>query len=275
MATLKNTTINDTGYIQLPAGNTAQRPSAANGMMRYNTDNSKVEIYTGGAWNILDLTGDPTDVYAGAAVYAPLSNSQIYSIGSLSSDTVEIAAYGSYGADELNSALTVLKMSGGAQTRIPGGNPGSSHTISVWYRSSSGSDYGMLFSKYPSVGTSSYGVDIWDGNGNGAIYLNTGDGSANPFSGSSGHYFNHTDWRHYCFTFDGSTARYYRNGSLVGAAPTYRTFSGYTGQWTIGTWSGQYFGQYTLSAGRFRKFAVWHGSALSATDVTALYNAGL
>ena len=40
-----------TSAIQLPAGTTAQRPGVpVNGMLRYNTDTSKVEAYAGGAW---------------------------------------------------------------------------------------------------------------------------------------------------------------------------------------------------------------------------------
>ena len=46
MATLKNTTIDDTGYIQLPVGTTAQRPASPTaGMIRFNTSLSYVEIY--------------------------------------------------------------------------------------------------------------------------------------------------------------------------------------------------------------------------------------
>jgi hypothetical protein len=53
MATLKNTTINDTGYLGLPVGTTAQRPgSPVNGYMRYNTSTGYGEIYnaTLGQW---------------------------------------------------------------------------------------------------------------------------------------------------------------------------------------------------------------------------------
>ena len=47
MATLKNTTINDTGYLGFPVGTTAQRPgSPTAGMARYNTDLGAVEFYT-------------------------------------------------------------------------------------------------------------------------------------------------------------------------------------------------------------------------------------
>ena len=58
MATLKNTTINDTGFLQIPAGSTAQRPgSPAAGMIRVNTNTTPylLEIYQGSAWRPLDV----------------------------------------------------------------------------------------------------------------------------------------------------------------------------------------------------------------------------
>lgn len=46
MATLKNTTIDDTGFLQLPSGTTAERPaSPQNGMIRFNTTLNQVEYY--------------------------------------------------------------------------------------------------------------------------------------------------------------------------------------------------------------------------------------
>jgi hypothetical protein len=45
MAILKNTTVNDTGFLQLPAGTTEQRPSPLAGQLRYNTTTSKAEFY--------------------------------------------------------------------------------------------------------------------------------------------------------------------------------------------------------------------------------------
>jgi hypothetical protein len=51
MATLKNTIINDTGYLQLPTGTTAQRPSSvATGMMRQNSTTGLAEYYNGSQW---------------------------------------------------------------------------------------------------------------------------------------------------------------------------------------------------------------------------------
>ncbi len=52
MATLKNTIINDTGYLTLPAGTTAQRPAATTGMIRVNTNTTPylLEVYTGATY---------------------------------------------------------------------------------------------------------------------------------------------------------------------------------------------------------------------------------
>ena len=50
MADLKNTTIDSTGFIRLPNGTTAQRPTPQQGMIRYNTDSNDMEVYNGTAW---------------------------------------------------------------------------------------------------------------------------------------------------------------------------------------------------------------------------------
>lgn len=51
MATLKNTTINDSGFLKIPSGTTAQRPgSPSAGMIRFNTDLNSIEHYTGSYW---------------------------------------------------------------------------------------------------------------------------------------------------------------------------------------------------------------------------------
>lgn len=51
MAILQSSTINDTGFLTLPSGTTAQRPgSPATGMVRNNSSNLTIETYTGSAW---------------------------------------------------------------------------------------------------------------------------------------------------------------------------------------------------------------------------------
>ena len=45
--------INDTDAIQVPAGTTAQRPTPANGMLRYSTTDNQFEGYADGAWGAI------------------------------------------------------------------------------------------------------------------------------------------------------------------------------------------------------------------------------
>ena len=54
MAEFKNTTIDDTAALKLPAGSTADRPgSPQSGMIRYNTDLDQTEFYDGSTWSTL------------------------------------------------------------------------------------------------------------------------------------------------------------------------------------------------------------------------------
>jgi len=51
MASLLSTTINDSGFLQVPAGNTASRPSSPQiGEIRFNTDFNCYEVYNGASW---------------------------------------------------------------------------------------------------------------------------------------------------------------------------------------------------------------------------------
>ena len=49
--------INNTDAIQVPAGTTAQRPTAANGMLRYNSEDAQFEGYADGAWGAIAGSG--------------------------------------------------------------------------------------------------------------------------------------------------------------------------------------------------------------------------
>lgn len=74
MATFKNLTINDTGFIGLPTGSTAERPAASNGFVRYNTTISSVEMYNNSNWikpfaksesNLFYYEGRDANLYTG------------------------------------------------------------------------------------------------------------------------------------------------------------------------------------------------------------------
>ena len=67
MATLASLTINDTGYLELPRGTTAQRPSSpAAGYLRFNTTVNAPEVYSGSAW-VGELGRSPQFAAASAA----------------------------------------------------------------------------------------------------------------------------------------------------------------------------------------------------------------
>jgi hypothetical protein len=73
VATLKNTTIDDTGFLNLPSGNTLQRPaSPVNGAMRYNSQTGFAEVYTNNLWSIIgapppSISSVSPNSYSGAA----------------------------------------------------------------------------------------------------------------------------------------------------------------------------------------------------------------
>jgi hypothetical protein len=70
MATLRNTTVNDTGFIRIAAGTTAQRPaSPVTGMIRYNTSINVTEFWNGSAW--IPIQRDtPGDTSSGGSITA-------------------------------------------------------------------------------------------------------------------------------------------------------------------------------------------------------------
>ena len=64
MATLKNTTINDTGNLTLPVGTTAQRPGTpSTGMVRWNSTNNAAEVYNGTSWVSITSNAPPVVEY--------------------------------------------------------------------------------------------------------------------------------------------------------------------------------------------------------------------
>lgn len=72
MATLKNTIINDTGFVTIPSGTTAQRPATpANGQMYYNTSSQAMETYNTSKWRSQLVTN-------GLVCYLDAGNAESY-----------------------------------------------------------------------------------------------------------------------------------------------------------------------------------------------------
>jgi hypothetical protein len=174
MATLKNTTFNDTGFITLPAGTTAQRPaSPVQGMSRYNTTLGYIEWYD-----------------AGGAIWRP-----IYQAPTISAEYLVVGGGGAGGAD-------VGGGGGGGQVVYGTSSisPGTSISISVGAGGTKGGQYQYGFKGSNSTitlgGTTYTAVGGTGGAGrsNGGAYAggtgyNGGGGSydfiATPYSGGN------------------------------------------------------------------------------------------
>ena len=72
--TLVGLDLTGTGAIKLPVGTTAERPTAATGQLRFNTDTSNFEGYNGTEWGAIAGGGGGagTDEYARTIALAAL-----------------------------------------------------------------------------------------------------------------------------------------------------------------------------------------------------------
>lgn len=78
------------GGVTIPVGSTAQRTSAANGVIRYNTDLLTYEGYSDGAWKPFSLAGGITQIDTGLG----LLGGPITSFGTISIDETVVATTG-------------------------------------------------------------------------------------------------------------------------------------------------------------------------------------
>lgn len=77
MATLKNTTINDTGFLRLPNGTTAERPAGTDaGRIRYNTSTNNIEYQNNsGTWQNLAVPFQSRTIISTAYIQAGYKDS--------------------------------------------------------------------------------------------------------------------------------------------------------------------------------------------------------
>jgi len=55
--------IGSTGALTLPVGTTAQQPTPATGMIRFNSDTGNIEVYNGTAWVTAGGGGDISQIF--------------------------------------------------------------------------------------------------------------------------------------------------------------------------------------------------------------------
>jgi len=80
MAQLKNTTIADTGFLRLPSGTTAQRPSPLVGQVRYNSSTNLVESYNAGTLTWISPAFNAVVATGGNSVYEIVVDGTTYRV---------------------------------------------------------------------------------------------------------------------------------------------------------------------------------------------------
>lgn len=105
--------ISDTGALRLPSGTDAQRGTAANGDIRYNTDQSQIEGYVNGVWTDLGSGSKITDAdgNTGIDVERSADENEIHFFTESAGDVAHIRADGSIELNNLeidNQTITGL-----------------------------------------------------------------------------------------------------------------------------------------------------------------------
>ena len=131
MANLANLTINSTQFIDLPVGNTAQRPiGPANGTMRFNTTGNYFEFYNGSTWQNINvaattnLTGTATIAIGAGGAAGNAANGSNGGATTFTYSGVTIRANGGLGgifnqaatAEGGNTANAFVSANGGSST---------------------------------------------------------------------------------------------------------------------------------------------------------------
>jgi hypothetical protein len=165
-----------------PTGTTAQRPTAAEGMIRYNTTTSTLEIYAGGVWKSITLTAG----VASSGGPTTFNSSGTFTTGG-STTAVSILVVGGGGAGGYDRGG-----GGGAGGLLYGANvpvsASTAYTVTVGGGASANSSY---TSAQPAGGNSQFGNFIAYGGGgslnggwtSGTDNRNGGSGAGSPGGG--------------------------------------------------------------------------------------------
>jgi len=120
----QNITANSTGAITVNVGNTAQRPTGANGMIRYSNTSNAMEVYVNGGWANVNTSAGAATAYNIAVAVVAGGGATIAGAGTAGSGTTA-------GTDTTGMSITTQSMGGGTGGAylivgtIPGGGGGS------------------------------------------------------------------------------------------------------------------------------------------------------
>lgn len=275
MATLKNTTINDTGFIDIPSGTIAQRPSSpAAGMYRFNTDLNCAEFYNGTSW-VNPTTGQLPIVTSGLVFYVDAGVPASYP-GATSTTYYDLSPSGNYGFG--NTAPTFSATNGGYfsfngssnMIIFPNNTALNSQAITMesWVYPTTLTQNGFLFEKGQVNTQYSYFFS-----GDGVFYFRTMGLSNQDLAFTSSTGFTANTWHQVVATYASGTKTVYVNttsrASATGVTGTIGTDAGGMSIGVHGGYSGTR--GYYLS-GRIAITRVYN-RALSSTEITQNFNA--
>ena len=206
-----------TGYFDLPSGTTAQRPSSpVVGMIRYNTTESKYEVYETGGWSFLKTTaysynieylviaggggggrgtnsggGGGAGGYRTAASFA-LAGGTNYTVtvGGGGAGATATGANGVNGSDSIFSTITSTGGGGGGSTAVGSnggsGGGGGTQANSTTYAGGSGNTPSTSPSQGNNGGSGRHVPGSFEGGGGGGGAGAVGNNSASGVAGSGG-----------------------------------------------------------------------------------------
>ena len=218
-ASVSDQSNSSTGYFDLPAGSTAQRPgSAGTGNFRYNSELAKLEYYNGTKWTT--VKPEDTDTYwadvklllRGGSLTDLKGRHTVSNAGSASLVTTPGKPFANadstswYRLNTSSSEANYLSIADYLDDFDPGQN--TNLTIEFWLYKESG--YGSYGHFYNIGGQGGQGVIKFSGDNSYGLYWYSSAGEAINFG--AGNSFPAATWTHFAFEKQGSTLTTWKNG---------------------------------------------------------------
>lgn len=214
MASLTNTTINDTGELQIPQGSISQRPSAPEeGMIRYNTELGVTEFYDGLSWKDMQ-TGNRIIAQRDLIVWVDPGN--ILSYTGTGTTIRDLSNNGNDGVFVNSPAFSDGNISLGSSDYVDFGNKTdfqpNNLTIEIWVNNDVVSDDWVISNQ---GGRTDY---------DNGFLIRTDSPSSTIFGYAGGrvsgtrYTYSTGNWLHVVLTYDNGDARFYVNNGLQDAS---------------------------------------------------------
>jgi hypothetical protein len=234
MAILKSTTINDSGFLGLPAGSTTQRPnSPVEGMTRYNSIVDGIEYYNGTQWIfvsgvvqsglVLSLDAGKTASYPGSGTtWTDLSTNN------LSAELVNSPTYNSSNGgffQFVTDDFARIPNNTSLDTQTP--------TVEVWIKTNATNQNGFWFEK----GTVNSQYALFQEGTTIQWRMNIGGNTTN-LTTTTANFINTSNWYQVVGTYTSGQRHLYINGNLVNSDTQTGTLSTNSGGMSIGVYGG-------------------------------------